>query len=174
MIFGRKRRAPEEPQKVGAPVIRGYHSRDLKALKAVTRAALGGMCVDSSVEEKFGLINGTTWEDRRCAYIEQDVTYWPDYTFVAELAGEVVGYITTSLDRFSHTGHIRNLAVLPAQQGKGIGRSLIAHALACFKRDGMEYARIETVTHNDRCTALYPRMGFVEVARQVFYFRKLD
>ncbi len=174
IFFGRKRPVPEQQEQASEPIIRGYHPRDLKALKAISRATFGDVCVDYSVEQKFGLLNGTSWADRRAVHIEQDVTYWPDYTFVAEIAGEVVGFVTTSLDKFARTGHIRNLAVLSEHQGKGIGRSLIEHALACFKRDGMEYARIETVAQNDRCTVFYPKMGFQEVARQIFYFRKLD
>ena len=77
-------------------------------------------------------------------------------------------------ERTGSIGHIRNLAVTPAEQGHGIGRALIDHALQHFRRQGMRAARIETLEQNERCAEFYPRLGFTEVGRQVFYFKELD
>jgi len=84
-----------------------------------------------------------------------------------------VGYITTTTDDRARTGHIRNLAVHPAHQSQGIGRALIAHALAFFRAKGLEYARIEALEQNERGRRVYGRLGFREVGRQVLYFRRL-
>jgi ribosomal protein S18 acetylase RimI-like enzyme len=38
----------------------------------------------------------------------------------------------------------------------------------------MRYVRIETLEQNRRCAALYPKLGFREIARQVHYIRPLE
>ena len=174
MIFRRLRRAPRVPCEPGTPVIRAVRRGDLKAMQAITAAAFDGVSTEQNVERQFGRLAGTTWQDRRAAYVARDVKYWPHSAFVAELDGELVGYVTTATDRHARTGHIRNLAVDPAHQSKGIGRSLIHHALSFFRAAGMRYARIEALEQNERCTRLYRGLGFAEVGRQVLYFRKLD
>jgi ribosomal protein S18 acetylase RimI-like enzyme len=174
MIFRRKRRQETPPTGSTQPAIRRYQSRDLDAIKRITVAAFDGVCVEQNIERTFGALAGTAWQQRRCSQIEQDLTYWPDFAFVAELNGQVVGYITTSLDKTSRAGHIRNVAVAPEDQGKGIGRSLLEHVMQFFREQGMQYARIETLTQNERCKEFYPSLGFREVAGQVLYFRNLD
>ena len=57
--------------------------------------------------------------------------------------------------------------------GQGIGRALIEHAVEYFQREGMAYAMIETMAQNEIGQHLYPSCGFVEVARQVHFARKL-
>lgn len=173
MIFRWRRRAalPDAP---AGTRIRPVNRRDLAAMKRITREAFDGVSLDQNVEARFGLLAGTDWAQRRCKYIERDVDYWPKSCFVAERDGVVVGYVTGATDRDTRSGHIRNLAVAPAAQGGGIGRALVEHVLAHFRRRGMRTARIETLAQNERCTAFYSRLGFTEVGRQVMYFKELD
>ena len=173
MIFGRWRRR-REPAEPGRPVIRPAARADLKAMKRITADAFDGVSSEQNVERMFGRLAGTSWQDRRSVFVERDVKYWPQSAFVAELDGEVVGYITAATDRHARIGHIRNLAVAPAHQSKGIGRALINHAMAFFKRAGMRYARIEALEQNERCTRIYARLGFREIGRQVLYFRQIE
>ena len=42
-----------------------------------------------------------------------------------------------------------------------------------FRDEGMEYARIETLQQNERGRRFYPKLGFEEVGRQVFYVKEL-
>ena len=56
--------------------------------------------------------------------------------FVAEVDGEIAGYITTRLNRSTQIGGIPNLAVLPEFQRRGIGRQLIEKALAYLQAGG--------------------------------------
>jgi len=97
----------------------------------------------------------------------------PDGIFVAELDGEVVGYITTVLDREAGRGRIPNLAVSVTVRRQGIGRALIEYALDYFRAEGMAYAVIETMSSNPIGQTLYPDCGFEEVAQQVHYARRL-
>jgi len=86
----------------------------------------------------------------------------------------VIGYVTTRVNATSRIGWIPNLAVDPAHQGKGLGRALLEHALAFFRQQGMQVAKIETLDQNPIGQTLYPSLGFREVARQIHYALRLD
>ena len=103
----------------------------------------------------------------------QDVAANPGGIFLAEAQGRVVGYITTRVDHATGGGRIPNLAVAAEFRGAGLGRRLIEHALEYFRREGLEYAMIETMSQNEAGRHLYPACGFAEVARQVHFARKL-
>jgi len=92
---------------------------------------------------------------------------------VAESGGEVLGYISTRLDRESGKGRIPNLAVAANARGLGIGRGLIEHALEYFRAEGMALAVIETMASNPIGQSLYPSFGFEEVGRQIHYACRL-
>ena len=46
-------------------------------------------------------------------------------------------------------------------------------ALDYFRKEGMQYARVETLEQNFKGQRFYPSYGFKEIGRQVFYFREL-
>jgi len=81
--------------------------------------------------------------------------------------------VSTRVDRQSSQGRIPNLAVTAEFRGQGLGRRLIEHALDYFRREGLAYAMIETMAQNEAGQHLYPACGFVEVARQVHFARRL-
>ena len=106
-------------------------------------------------------------------HINDDVEANADGVFVAEIDGEVAGYITTYINHRTKIGGIPNLSVHPNFQQRGLGTELIEAALVYLKEEGMLYSRIETLDQNQIGTAFYPKMGFVEIARQVHYIRPL-
>jgi ribosomal protein S18 acetylase RimI-like enzyme len=60
---------------------------------------------------------------------------------------------------------LANLAVHPAQGGKGIGRALIEHSEHEAKRQGYDKMRLNTHADMPENIALYRHLGWVEVAR---------
>ncbi len=158
---------------MSAPVIRRCKRRDRKAVLRITEESFGGFCLDSNIEERFGQLAGTTWRDRKRAGVDYDLRQNAEHAFVAEIGGEVVGYVCGRIYRSTGIGHVANMAVDPDYQGRGIGRSLLEKALEHFRECGMRYARIETLEQNYKGRRLYPSLGFEEVGRQVFYFREL-
>ena len=153
--------------------IRLYQPGDLDAIKRLTVEAFGGVTLEQNVEDTLGLLHGHDWRWRKSRHVDEDVAAHPSGIFVAEAQGRVAGYITTRVDHESGKGRIPNLAVAADSRGHGLGRRLIEHALDYFRREGLDYVMIETMAQNEVGRHLYPACGFVEVARQVHFARKL-
>ncbi len=154
--------------------IRRYQSSDRDRLVEITLRVFAPVSIDAAIQQRWGLLNDVSWQDRRAAAIDADLQANPDGVFVAERRGEVVGFITTTLDDHTRTGRIPNLAVASDHQGQGIGKALMTAALDYFQQSGMIYARIETLTTNEVGQTFYPQVGFSEVSRQIYYFMRLE
>jgi ribosomal protein S18 acetylase RimI-like enzyme len=153
--------------------IRIFQPNDLPELKRITIEAFDGIAIDQRVEEQLGLLHGLDWRARKARHIDDDVEANPGGVFVAEEDGKILGYITTRLERAIGKGRIPNLAVTQEARGRGVGRELIEHAVGYFRQEGMSFAMIETMAYNEVGNHLYPACGFVEIARQVHFARKL-
>ena len=154
-------------------LIRPFQPGDLDALRRITVEAFEGTAIDQNVEELFGNLAGRDWRWRKARHVDEDVAANPAGVFVAEDDGKVTGYISTRLDREAGKGRIPNLAVDAAARGRGLGRRLMEHALDYFRREGMAFVMIETMSNNAAGQHLYPSCGFVEVGRQIHYAIKL-
>ena len=155
-------------------MIRNYKPGDLQTLRQITAICFEKVSIDKNIEDGFGRIGDVSWEERKMSHIDDDAAANSDGIFVAEVEGEIAGYITTRLNRSTRIGGIPNLAVLPKFQRRGIGRRLIEKALTYLRAEGMLYARIETLEQNPIGTSFYPDMGFTEVARQIHYIQSLS
>jgi len=153
--------------------IRPFQSRDLDELRRMTVEGFEGIAIDQNVEKALGVVGKRDWRWRKAKHVDEDVEANPTGVFVAEEDGKVLGYISTRLDHDADKGRIPNLAVDQSAQGRGIGRQLIEHALDYFRREGMAFAMIETMTNNPVGQHLYPSCGFVEAGRQIHYALKL-
>jgi ribosomal protein S18 acetylase RimI-like enzyme len=153
--------------------IRTFRPGDLPALKAITVAAFDGVSIDQGIEREFGLVSGHDWRWRKARHLDDDAARDPQGIFVAEHAGQVVGYITTWQDREAGIGHIPNLAITADFRGHGLGRQLIEHALSHFRACGLSHAKIETLVQNEVGNHLYRSLGFREVARQIHFVAEL-
>ncbi|MGC9319291.1 MAG: GNAT family N-acetyltransferase [Armatimonadota bacterium] len=154
--------------------IRRYREEDRERLHEITANSFRDASIHGKLEGMYGTLRGTTWADRKCRDIDDDIRTEPEGVLVAETEdGDVVGYITTTTDETSGIGRIPNLAVDPDHQGQGIGTRLINAALDRFEDAGMELAKIETLATNEAGQALYPRFGFQEIVRQIHYVMRM-
>ena len=85
-------------------------------------------------------------------------TSW--HFFVAMDGENVVGYI--SLYHIIDEKEIVNLCVLPEYRGRGIGASLVLHALE-YKRDETKKVMLEVRVSNRSAISLYEKFGFLPV-----------
>ena len=77
---------------------------------------------------------------------------------VAETSSGILGYqISTAV---SNGGHLARLAVLPDQQGRGIGTGLVQHLLTQFHLWGSLKVTVNTQTDNIASLGLYEKLGF--------------
>jgi len=155
--------------------IRRYKPSDREVIKQITIEGFQGVSIDQNIERRFGTVAGRDWRYRKARQIDEDIDAPNGVVLVAEHlpSGEAVGYITTRLNRDTGIGWIPNLAVRRDMQGRGIGRRLIEAALELFRSEGLAMAKIETLEQNPVGQHLYPKCGFVEVARQIHYVMPL-
>lgn len=85
----------------------------------------------------------------------------------AEMAGEVVGYITYGLNRarsLPQDGEIYELYLLPEYQGVGLGKRMFDSARRELHRHGCQGLVIWTLEENVNANAFYANMGGEDVA----------
>jgi GNAT superfamily N-acetyltransferase len=89
-------------------------------------------------------------------------------TLVAELAGEIVGFVDARLEHSPDPMHcnvtycqVAEIAVTARRQGRGIGRRLLRAAEDWGRRQGAQFASLEYLAANTRAGAFYHlRMGY--------------
>jgi ribosomal protein S18 acetylase RimI-like enzyme len=142
---------PRLPEGLADYAARAAVESDAEALAACARAAY------AKYPERNGLIPVPMTQDYAEVVREWQVT-------LVEHGGEVVAFIVMGV---ADEGFLLdNVAVAPADQGKGLGRCLLELAEAEAERRGFDsiylYAQ-EVMTEN---LALYRRLGYVEYARR--------
>ena len=85
-------------------------------------------------------------------------------TQVAESAGQVLGFVTAGVVRGEAsqplTGEVYAIYVLPDCWGKGVGRSLLAHAERDLIDHGHDQAVLWVLADNERARAFYEAAGW--------------
>jgi N-acetylglutamate synthase-like GNAT family acetyltransferase len=84
---------------------------------------------------------------------------------VAQIDGDLVGVLVTH----PHAAYllVENVAVAPPHQGRGLGRLLLQHAETQARDLGLPELRLYTNQAMVENLAMYPRLGYVEVSRNV-------
>lgn len=150
--------------------LRPFREPDRPILREMTIEAFEGVSIDHAIDQHLGPIAAEDWRTRKGRHVDDDLHAPGGEIAVAEdEGGVVVGYVSMRFDRLAKVGQIPNLAVSSELRGRGIGRTLLEHAVARFKAEGMTVARIETLEQNPVGRHLYPSVGFREVARQIHF-----
>jgi RimJ/RimL family protein N-acetyltransferase len=89
----------------------------------------------------------------------------PRDVLVAVVDGAVAGYAhlgpATPVPSNAHVLMLHGLAVDPARQGRGVGRALVAAALADARGRGARRLRLRVLGHNAAARRVYEACGFV-------------
>jgi GNAT superfamily N-acetyltransferase len=91
---------------------------------------------------------------------------YPDYRlFVAEQAGTIVGsFALLVMHNLGHLGApsavVEDVVVEPAQQGKGVGKEMLRHALAEARKRGCYKLALSANMKRERAHAFYDALGF--------------
>ncbi|MBT4723546.1 MAG: GNAT family N-acetyltransferase [Planctomycetaceae bacterium] len=153
--------------------IQQARASDLEIVIQLTLESFGLVSFESNIESEFGLVNGTSWRDRKADHIRADFADPDGRILLANSDEQAIGFVSIRLNRKTKIGVIANLAVRPAKRNSGVGRKLILAAIDEMKKEAMELARIETLGQNEIGQSLYPNLGFREIARQIYYCQDL-
>jgi len=82
----------------------------------------------------------------------------PNSCFVAEEAGEVVGVILAGHD--GRRGFIYHLAVSVSHRNKGIGNTLVEHAMKALGQEGIHKVALVVMAGNETGNAFWEALGF--------------
>jgi len=107
--------------------------------------------------------------------IKEHVLNHPDWIYICEENGKIVGFVTFSIERGRKIGQIGNNAVDPECGLKGIGQQMYAEVFRRFKDEGMLYAQVTTGLDDTHAPArrAYERAGFNIKKEDVTYFKRL-
>jgi ribosomal protein S18 acetylase RimI-like enzyme len=79
---------------------------------------------------------------------------------VAEVDGEVRGYVDLLSQPWQGMGWVANLAVEPTYRRRGIATALVRHAGQWAKGQGLQGIVVEATTKNYPAICLYQKLGF--------------
>ncbi len=131
--------------------LRAARDDDAAELAALVDAAYGHYV------ERLGMLPGPMTDDYTAVIRDREVT-------IAECEGEIVGAIVLGPGEEGFT--IENVAVHPARQGEGIGRSLLELAETEARAAGHDTVHLYTHEKMTENQALYARIGYVEYERR--------
>ena len=104
------------------------------------------------------LVNSRAWRASQFAEACSGVEQATESALVLEAEAGVCGFIVVS--RVLDEACIHNLAVHPAQQGKGMGRYLVTNALDSMRRHGACRCLLEVRASNTAARGLYGALAF--------------
>jgi len=94
------------------------------------------------------------------------IAYYPDYKIYVALSGvQIVGtYALLIMDNLGHRGApsaiIEDVAVDPQWQGRGIGKTMMRHALQVCREKGCYKAVVSSNLRRERAHAFYESLNF--------------
>ena len=158
-------------------MIRKYKVEDLPVIVAIAQTAwmnIYDMYHDAYGDELFSLLipdKNTAKEEQ----IKHHALHHPDWIYICEENGKIVGFITFSIDQERKIGQIGNNAVDQECGLKGIGQQMYSAVFKRFKDEGLFYAQVRTGLDDThlRARRAYERAGFNIKTGDVTYFKKL-
>ena len=156
-------------------VIRPARREDYERILEIAAEAWSKQGMNYLLATRFGIIGSKTPAQRIRETISRILEEKPGNVIVAEVDGEVVGFLTFDLDRDRLIGHVGYNAIDSRWRGRGIGTALVEKALEIFREKSMKYAMVFTWLDEAHAPArrVYEKFGFKPLMKHVTYFRKL-
>jgi ribosomal-protein-alanine N-acetyltransferase len=86
------------------------------------------------------------------------------YASVVEVESRVIAYQLSTGGAFG--AHLARLAVMPEEQGHGVGRALVEELILHMQKSGGSRVTVNTQSNNAASLALYSRLGFRRTGEQ--------
>ncbi len=161
-----------------APSIREAQVSDLPRMREIATRAWEPIYQgfrERMDDELFSLLWPDGWQTGKAQQIADHFHRRPECCLVAEVDGQVVGFLTFMLNSDTRIAEIGNNAVDPACQGQGIGSELYRCTLKLFREAGMVYAKVHTGLDEAHIAArtAYERLGFELMIPHGEFYRRL-
>lgn len=88
--------------------------------------------------------------------------------WVLEENGEVIGHAIVTVG--AGEAHLLNVCIRASEQGRGLGRKLVMHALEKARTAGADALFLEVRPSNHVAARLYESIGFIEVGVRKNYY----
>jgi ribosomal protein S18 acetylase RimI-like enzyme len=157
--------------------IRPFESEDIETILDIAVAAWQPV-FESTREivggELYDLIYADPDARKRRSVAAQCAANSPTLVWVAELRGQIAGFVTLDMNSDTLVGEIGNNAVSPAHQHQGIGTQMYDFVLAHMKELGMKSAVVTTGGDEAHAPArrAYEKAGFAGAVPSVEYHIK--
>lgn len=153
---------PTPPEGVSVRTVDLGNMDDLKAWH---------MVYQQSFAENFGFTPKDF--DAWLKVIQADKFIPADGVFLLHVDSEPAGFIRTDdMDAFDSRGFVAHLGVLKEHRDKGLGKLLLATALAHFSKRGYAHAELGVDTENaSNALRVYEKMGFTKVSSWIAHER---
>lgn len=133
-----------------------------------TLGRLGALMVRTHYEfdpKRFMAVSPQT-ETRYGAFLESQFGKPDVIVLVAELDGEVAGYVYAGLEGYDYmalrgpAGALYDVVVDPTHRRNGVGRVLVSAAMDFLRSRGAPRVVLSTAEHNEEAQRLFARAGF--------------
>ena len=158
-------------------MIRPYKPSDLSAIMEIGNRAWHEIYKtfrDAYGDELFELIvpNEAT---EKGTQIKVHCEEHPQWVYICEEDGCIVGFVTFSLNSEKKIGEIGNNAIDPQWGLKGRGQQMYQAVFEYFRKQNMVYAKVHTGLDNAHARArrAYERAGFNHRHEDIDYYMKL-
>jgi ribosomal protein S18 acetylase RimI-like enzyme len=158
-------------------MIRMFKDEDLERVMEIGNAAWQG--INEMKRQCYGdeLYNILVPDENtvKGLQVKGQISVHPEWIFIYEEEGSIVGFITFELDYEKKIGEILNNAVDPGCSLKGMGQQMYKAVLDHFREKGMLYAQVSTGLDYAHAPArkAYERAGFNIHHEDIRYFQKL-
>lgn len=125
-------------------------------------------------KELYNIVNPDC-RNSKTPWLHNFFAHHPDWIYVAERNGKVVGFICIIMNSQSKVANITNNAVDPFCGEKGVGQEMYQAALARFKAEGMRAVMVNTGLDEAHAPdrRAYERAGFKRKVEHVCYIMDL-
>jgi ribosomal protein S18 acetylase RimI-like enzyme len=117
-----------------------------------------------------------TWQERKTGQIHRLYSEHPEWLWVLDKDGEILGFVTFYLFPQQGYGHIDNNGVHPDCAGQGWGKFMYQHVLDYFRQQDLRFAHVDTGLDAAHIPArrAYEAVGFGRQVPTVEYWQDLS
>lgn len=150
-------------------IIRPAQAADIPALREIA--------MNSYVDSRFYFdrrFPENKWQEYYAFWVKKSCEGGAELALVAEMNGEIVGYITGQVDRTKSEAMYELTGVKESVRRLGVGQELFRSGLDWYVQQGIAYVWLATQGRNVVTQRMVQRNGFITRACQLYYHKWFD